>query len=292
MTIKPNSLRSMTGYGRDVYDTSNGSVTVEIRSLNHRFLDLSFKAPREYLYLDPGIRQMVRKKLSRGKVEIFVSIKGGLSGLTVDIERAKEIARFLADVAEIVDDRVGLEHLLAFGDIIRPGDDGDRESTAEAIENAARGALDQLVSHREEEGKALVEDLEPRISLMREIMDRINPLARSVPERSRRQITEFMEGIELNGRIDPQRLEAEVAILAQRVDVSEELTRLSTHLDAMTDTLRAGGAVGRRLDFIIQEIQREINTIGSKAGIMGVSSLIVDFKSELEKIREQIQNIE
>ncbi len=292
MTAKLNSIQSMTGYGRDVYDTSNGTITVEIRSLNHRFLDLSLKVPREYLYLDPGIRQMMRKRLSRGKVEIFVSIKGGSIGLSVDVERAKEVARLLADIANIVDDRVGLEHLLAFGDIIRPGDDEDRENTADAIKSAAMGALARLLSHREEEGTALVEELEPRISLLREIMARIEPLARSVPERSRRQVMDFIEGIEFHGKVDPQRVEAEVAILSQKVDVSEEVTRLFTHLDAMTETLRAGGAVGRRLDFIIQEMQREMNTLGSKAGIMGVSPLVVDFKSELEKIREQVQNIE
>jgi uncharacterized protein (TIGR00255 family) len=289
---KSSSISSMTGYGRGVKETSDGSVSVEVRSLNHRFLDVSIRAPKEFLYLDPELRKVARKRLSRGKVEIIISLEGKHSDLVVDIDRAAEAARGLAQVAEVVGDQVRLDHVLAVGDIVRSVDTSDPQSKAEIIIGAANEALDRLLAHREEEGRALGLDLFQRASYLRELKIQIEELAGSAPDRARKNITDYLQKIDMGGKIDPQRLEAEVALLAQRADVSEEITRLQAHLDSLEDNLKAGGTVGRRIDFILQEIQREVNTIGSKTGLVEISSLVVDFKSELEKIREQVQNIE
>ncbi len=292
MKKEPSPISSMTGYGRGVTETSDGRVSVEIRSLNHRFLDVSIRAPKEFLYLDPELRKAARKKLSRGKVEIFISLEGKHSELVVDIDRAAEAARGLTRVAEVVGDQVRLDHILAVGDIVRSGDTSDPQGMAEIIMGTSNEALDRLLVHREEEGRALGLDLFQRVSYLRELKVQVEVLAGSAPDRARKNITDYLKKIDLGGKIDPQRLEAEVALLAQRADVSEEITRLQTHLDSLEDNLKAGGTVGRRIDFILQEIQREVNTIGSKTGLAEISSLVVDFKSELEKIREQAQNIE
>jgi uncharacterized protein (TIGR00255 family) len=289
---KSSTINSMTGYGRAVTESSKGAVSVEIRSLNHRFLDVSIRAPKEFLYLDPDLRKTARELLSRGKVEMFISLTGKQSNLVVDVDRAAEAADCLARIAEVVGDQVRLDHVLAVGDIVRSGDIDDPESKADMIMEATREALDRLIQHREKEGKALALDLFNRITYLKELKVQVENLAGTAPDRARKNITDYLRKIDLGVKVDPQRLEAEVALLAQRADVSEEITRLQTHLDSLEDNLNAGGAVGRRIDFFLQEIQREVNTIGSKTGLAEISSLVVEIKSELEKIREQAANIE
>jgi len=289
---KSSTINSMTGYGRAVTESSKGAVSVEIRSLNHRFLDISIRAPKEFLYLDPDLRKTARELLSRGKVEIFISLTGKQSNLVVDVDRAAEAADCLARIAEVVGDQVRLDHVLAVGDIVRSGDIDDPESKADMIMEATREALDRLIQHRDKEGKALALDLFNRITYLKELKVQVENLAGTAPDRARKNITDYLRKIDLGVKVDPQRLEAEVALLAQRADVSEEITRLQTHLDSLEDNLNAGGVVGRRIDFFLQEIQREVNTIGSKTGLAEISSLVVEFKSELEKIREQAANIE
>jgi len=289
---KSSTINSMTGYGRAVTESSKGAVSVEIRSLNHRFLDVSIRAPKEFLYMDPDLRKTARELLSRGKVEIFISLTGKQSNLVVDVDRAAEAADCLARIAEVVGDQVRLDHVLAVGDIVRSGDIDDPESKADMIMEATREALDRLIQHRDKEGKALALDLFNRITYLKELKVQVENLAGTAPDRARKNITDYLRKIDLGVKVDPQRLEAEVALLAQRADVSEEITRLQTHLDSLEDNLNAGGVVGRRIDFFLQEIQREVNTIGSKTGLAEISSLVVEFKSELEKIREQAANIE
>ncbi len=292
MNKKSSTINSMTGYGRAVTESSKGAVSVEIRSLNHRFLDVSIRAPKEFLYMDPDLRKTARELLSRGKVEIFISLTGKQSNLVVDVDRAAEAADCLARIAEVVGDQVRLDHVLAVGDIVRSGDIDDPESKADMIMEATREALDRLIQHRDKEGKALALDLFNRITYLKELKVQVENLAGTAPDRARKNITDYLRKIDLGVKVDPQRLEAEVALLAQRADVSEEITRLQTHLDSLEDNLNAGGVVGRRIDFFLQEIQREVNTIGSKTGLAEISSLVVEFKSELEKIREQAANIE
>jgi uncharacterized protein (TIGR00255 family) len=166
------------------------------------------------------------------------------------------------------------------------------EEVKTVILQTARQALGEMVRHRHEEGRALAKDLGSRMDELNAITLGIAKMAPDVSRRARHNITQFLEELDLGERVENQRLEIEVAILAQRSDIAEEIIRLQTHQDSFLEALSRGGVIGRRLDFLIQEIQREINTIGSKSGIPEISQRVVDFKTGLEKIREQVQNIE
>ena len=293
-TTRPDEgrIRSMTGFGRAEREGPAGGVTVEVRSLNHRHLEVGLRAPREFLHLDSRLRKAVKDRCSRGTVDIFVALEEGSGLPAIDLDRARQTAESLAEVASIVGDSVRLEHVLSVPDVFQKGVSGALEGTADAVVAATEAALDGLLRQREEEGRVLAEDLLKRIGGLEDIKDQISGLARLVPEKVADQITGFLEKLDSGNRMDPQRLEAEIALLAQRADVTEELTRLDAHLDSIGETISRGGTAGRRIDFFVQEIYREINTIGSKAGIADISSLVVDFKTELEKLREQAQNIE
>ncbi len=290
--VEGGPIRSMTGFGRAEEDGPGGTITVEIRSLNHRYLEIGLRAPREFLHLDQRLRRAVKSRCARGKVDVFITLEERPGSLTVDLEHARQAAQTLAEIAHIVNDSVRLEHLLTIPEVFQKESPTSLEGTAEAILSTTEVALDNLVRQREEEGHALAEDLLGRTGVLEGLRNGIADLARLVPEKAVSQMEAFLEGLELGTKVDSQRLEAEIALMAQRADVTEELTRLAAHLDSLRGAMREGGTVGRRIDFIVQEIHREINTIGSKAATPEVSSLVVDFKTELEKLREQVQNIE
>ncbi len=292
MTPGAETLKSMTGYGRAESDWEAGRVTVEVRSLNNRFLEVSVRAPKDLLFLDNELKKNARERFSRGKIEIFISIEGGIRGFAVDVEKARQVLSALEGVAELSGDEVKLEHVLSVGDVVRWNEKTDVKGLADVVLSVTGQALDTMGEHRVQEGSAIQKDLAGRLKNLRNMNMKMVPLAESVPEKIAENLEEFLNRIEKNELIDNQRLEAEIALLSQRADVSEELTRLETHLDAMEKALSGGGPAGRRMDFLIQELVREVNTIGSKAGVVDLSSIVVDFKTELERVREQVQNIE
>lgn len=282
----------MTGYGRSTGETGFGRITVEVRSLNHRHLDVMVRAPRSMTRLDPEIRNMVRKSVSRGKVEVFLVLEDRPLEFVIDTDRALDVANALEIVAASIGDKVRLEHILAAGEIVQTSEkEVDDEITSIVLRTVAE-ALENMVEHRHEEGKALAQDLMARMDELTTMSNGIEEIAPDVPRRTRQNIIKFLADLDLGERVEPQRLELEVAMLAQRSDIAEEITRLRTHQKTFREALTSGGVLGRRLDFLIQEIQREINTIGSKSGIPEISELVVDFKTGLEKVREQVQNIE
>jgi len=282
----------MTGYGRSTGETAFGRITVEVRSLNHRHLDMMVRVPRTLMHLDPEIRNMVRDRVSRGKVEVFLTLEDRPLDFVIDVERALAVARTLDNVASSIGDKVRLEHVLAAGEIVQTSEREVDEEIISVVVQTADQALGNMVDHRQEEGKALAKDLLSRMDELSEIYSNIEDLAPEAALKARQNMNQFLEDLDLGERVDPQRLEVEIAMLAQRSDIAEEITRLRTHQDSFREALSGGGVVGRRLDFLIQEIQREINTIGSKSGIPEISERVVDFKTGLEKIREQVQNIE
>lgn len=286
------TLKSMTGYGRAESDWEAGRVTVEVRSLNNRFLEVSVRAPKDLLFLDNELKKNARERFSRGKIEIYISIEGGIKGFSVDIEKARQVLTALEGVAELSGDEVKLEHVLSVGDVVRWNEKADVKGLADVVLSVTGQALDRMSEHRVQEGSAIQKDLAERLKNLRDMSMKMPPLAESVPERIAENLDEFLKRIEKNEVIDNQRLEAEIALLSQKADVSEELSRLETHLDAMEKALSEGGPAGRRMDFLIQELVREVNTIGSKAGVVDLSSIVVDFKTELERVREQVQNVE
>ncbi len=285
-------VASMTGYGRATGETAFGRVTVEVRSLNHRHLEVALRAPRSLIHLDPEVRNRVRGSVSRGKVEVFLTLEERQPDYAIDTDRALMVVKALENVANIIGDTVRLEHVLAAVDIVQTIEEEVDGEVSSIILQTVEQALGKMVEHRIEEGKALARDLLTRSAELTAMTESIEKLAPEVTSRAKQNMTQFLDDHDRSERMDPQRLEMEIAMLAQRSDITEEIIRLKTHHNSFRDALTKGGVIGRRLDFLIQEMQREINTIGSKSGIPEISEQVVDFKTGLEKVREQVQNIE
>lgn len=291
-------LNSMTGYGRGEASGYGRLVTVEIKAVNQRFLDVVVRLPRFYLALEEKFRQRLKEELGRGRVEAIVSIsdeKLQKQPLTVDTDLAmayynalKELAQIMAIPVDITADK-----LLGLPEVIKANEpQWDEETLWPVMSSALEKALAALQAMRQLEGQRLQVDMEKRVGIIGNLVELIQQQAAEVPQyyaqKLKERIGELVEGVAL----DPGRLEMEVALIAERADVTEEIVRMKSHIQQVSTVLAAGGSVGRRLDFILQEMWREINTIGSKAANEKISHLVVEIKSELEKMREQVQNVE
>ena len=294
---------SMTGYGRSENTLNNRKITVELRSVNHRFLEFSCRVPRGYLFLEEYLKALVSKRVYRGKVEMFVSIEDGNEaecGVTVNHSSAAQYIADVKDIAEknVIEPRISALDVARMPEVltVRKVDDEDFEAYQKAIWNdvstVAEAALDAFVNMRKTEGESLRRDVESRVEFIYSAVERIEAEAPKTvdnyAERLKEKITEFLAG----AQVDEQRLLTEVAVFADRVAIDEETVRLRSHLAQITEMVNSDNSVGRKLDFILQEANREINTIGSKAQNSDIAKVVVDVKAEFEKIREQIQNIE
>lgn len=288
----------MTGYGRGTAERGIARVTVELRSVNHRFLDLKLRgAPSPAV--EDAVAQRVRERLERGSVSGTIRVERTGPGAAVRIDRAlaQDIHAQLASLAtDLGLPAPGLRDVIAQPGVLSIGDTtGEAESDAVAAATAATAtALDALVAMREAEGKNLDADMRARLDAMSGIFD---GLARATVDASavardrlHERVSRLLEAT--GGNVDPARLAQEIAVLADRADVTEEQVRARSHLGQLTATLAQLGGVGRRLDFLVQELGREINTIGAKSTAAPIAQLVVDAKTELEKIREQVQNLE
>ncbi|BCV20935.1 hypothetical protein hamaS1_10040 [Moorella sp. Hama-1] len=288
----------MTGYGRGEASGAGKAVTVELKAVNQRFLDLVLRLPRAYGALEERIRQELKKSLSRGRVEVLVTIKEDNpekrpvsvdTGLAMAYYNAlKELAQNLSISADIT--AAGLLSLPEVITVAEP--EWDEVTLWPVVNQALATALAGLLKMRQVEGQRLQADLEARAELVRSHLEAIRERAPEIPReyaaRLRERVAQLTGGLAL----DPGRLEMEAALLADRADITEEIVRLASHLEGMTAAMAGTEPAGRRLDFILQEMWREINTIGSKAGDLAISHLVVAVKGELEKMREQVQNIE
>lgn len=288
----------MTGFGRAKKSFDGFDVTVEIKSVNHRFFEFSSRVPRAYMFLDEKLKSCLQERVARGKVETSVSIED-TSGKSVTLQVNKDYAdayinalRELGKKYRLKDD-LKLSSLISNNEIIVPKrTEIDEDKLTNAVIETAKDALDVFVNMRATEGDRLVSDVKSRAEL---ILEKVA----FIEERSPQTVKEYREKIEqkikeLVGdvQIDEQRLLTETAIFADKIAVAEETVRLRSHIKEMFDLFEKGGAIGRKLDFIVQEMNREANTIGSKAGDIAITKTVVDIKAEIEKIREQIQNIE
>jgi uncharacterized protein (TIGR00255 family) len=293
-------ILSMTGFGRGAAEFSGGRVVAEVRTLNHRFLEISVRSPRELLFFDPAVRRALKQRVSRGKAEVFLTVERTAGRIPLSLERARVLLQQLRPVADMAGDRVNLDHLLAAagGATGEASAVEDETGLALAAEAALAAALAPLLAHREAEGMALVDDLRARLGRLGELRVLMEPFVAQALPRITRQVAEFLARWDMAARVDAGRMEAEVVLLAQRSDITEELTRLGAHLEAMAGLLEGEGGggkgegVGRRLDFLIQEAGREVNTVGSKAADSALAALVVEAKTELERVREQVQNLE
>lgn len=291
-------LKSMTGYGRGQSVTDNWDISVEIKSVNHRYFEWSAKLPKAFLFLEDKLKSKIQDSVFRGKIEVFVSIYSvGQKEINVEVNQpvAKGYVEALRTVAPTLslEDNIKVTDLLRFSDIFTlKRTEVDEDEVWEAVSEVTDKALESFVSMKEKEGQKLKEDVLARrnnIALMlSQIEERAPMLKTEYYNRLYQKIKELLE----DKNIDESRLVTEAGIFADKVAVDEETVRLRSHLHQLGDLLNIKEPVGRKLDFLVQEMNREVNTIGSKAQDVTIARLVVDMKSEIEKIREQIQNIE
>lgn len=294
-------IRSMTGYGRAEGAYEGVNITIELRSVNNRYLDCSVKMPRTYIFAEEALKECVQSKVGRGKVDVFINIAhtgGEALSVTVNEPLAQAYIDALWKLYEMGDgQKVKMDYratdLARFQDVlIVEKQEEDLDTVKAQLLEVLDRALDDFNSMREREGEKLAADILNRANT-------IETLTGVVEERSPKTVAEYrakleakMQEVLQNVQIDPNRLLTEAAIFADKVAVDEETVRLHSHLEQLRDMLGKGGAVGRKLDFLIQEFNREANTIGSKCNDIDITRTVVDIKAEIEKIREQIQNIE
>ena len=288
----------MTGYGR-AQDVADGrDITVEIKAVNHRFFECSCRAPRIYGFLDERIKSYLQGQIARGKVEVSVTIYNvAQSDVAVDVDG--ELAQSYVDALRKLSaplrlaDDLTLSFLSRFGDIfIVRKETPDEDKIWASVRQVFQKALDGFLSMRTLEGSRLREDIQSRIQTLLSLVSLIEQRSPRTVEAYRERLTVKLKEILEDRNFDEARLITEAAIFADKIDVSEETVRLRSHLDQLSQLISQDNAVGRKLDFIVQEINREINTIGSKAQDIEIGRLVVDAKAEAEKIREQVQNIE
>jgi uncharacterized protein (TIGR00255 family) len=288
----------MTGFGRGEAANENASAEVEIRSVNNRFCDVSVRLPRYLGAYEYEIQQIVRQSVGRGKINVHVRVEQkatSQSRIQIDTESAKAHRAMLDELRETtgVNEDVRLEHVLSFSDIFTQNDEDDNvQGSWAAAQQALTAALKEFSDMRLGEGKVLADDLKDRLGLMSQALSEIEARApervEEAIERLRTRITSLME----DAAVDETRLATEVALLADRFDITEECVRLRSHLTVFQEALDGTESPGRKLNFLTQEMHREVNTIGSKANDFSISNQSVILKEELERIREQVQNIQ
>ncbi len=291
-------IRSMTGYGRAEQTVDGMDITFEVKSVNHRYFEYSSRLPRAYGFLDDKLKGYLQKSISRGKVDVYLYIETvDAPGSSVTVNHALVKAyldafRELKDTYGLRDD-VSVMSLSRNPDILTVHKNAeDEEAVWKAVRTVADEAIAHFVAMRETEGARMREDILSRRAFILDAVEKVE-------ERSPQTVAEHMEKVTARMRelldgaaVDEQRLLTEAAVFADKIAVAEETVRLRSHLDQLEQMLSGDEAVGRKLDFLVQEINREANTIGSKASDVTIARIVVDIKAEIEKIREQIQNIE
>lgn len=291
-------VKSMTGYGRKKAENDQREVTVEIKSVNHRYLDLNIKVPRIYSFLEEAVKSAVSSRVSRGKVDVFVSVftKDGKDvKVTPNLELIREYVEALRQVRDtfgLVDDisTMGVAQMPDALSIDK--EEPDNEAVQQQVLEVVGQALEEYDAMRRAEGARLCQDIVQRAGRIGQLVDHVEERSPQTVEEYRKRISARMQELLGDTEIAEQRILAEAALFADKVSVTEEIVRLRSHLAQLNTMLSADTAVGRKLDFLVQEMNREANTIGSKANDYELAQTVVEIKAEIEKIREQIQNIE
>lgn len=291
-------IKSMTGYGRAQVSLNGRDITVEIRSVNHRYFDCSIRTPRGYTFLEEAIKAKLQNSIARGKTDVFITIDTSKLD-NVNVALNEPMLRGYLDIATTLRDIYGLRDDMTVTQIMHMPDvitiSKEQEDT-EALTADVLQALDEaLVGYSEmsvKEGARLAEDIYLRLDLITELVNKIEIRSPKCVDEYREKLEARMKEVLETVSIDSQRILTEAALFADKIAVTEEIVRLRSHVSQLRDMLNKGGAIGRKLDFLVQEFNREANTIGSKANDVEMAQLVVDLKAEIEKIREQVQNIE
>lgn len=291
-------MHSMTGYGKGVSKRDGKTITIEIKTVNHRFLDCNIKLPRNFLFVEDRVKKAVSSAISRGHVDLYLTYEQSSTdegAYTVDLELANNYltaVRQLENGTGLAND-VTLSTLLRVGDIVtRQQSVEDEDLLAKMTLEAASEALVNLKVMREKEGQSQKADIASKLGTIEACLDRIKEFAPKVVEDYRELLNARIAEVVEPSLVDKQRLATEVALYADHCAIDEEITRLSTHISNMRSLLEATEPVGRKMDFLVQEFNRETNTIGSKANDMRITKEVLAIKNEIEKMREQAANIE
>lgn len=295
-------LRSMTGFGHAERVVLGYKIQIDIRSVNHRYSEIVVRMPREWQMFEDQLRRLVQQAIRRGRIDVFVTMERDPNSAVQAAVNWPLVETYIA-AAEQIRERLNLSEsesvkprdLLLLPDILNQSDERpeDMDELRDELEACVREAVEQLIAMRETEGRHLQEELASRLKTVSELREALVRQAPEAVEQMRMKLRQrIQEMLEDAGKFDEQRFVMEAAILADRANIDEELTRLASHCQQFLGLLESDEPVGRKLDFLIQEMNREANTIGSKANSISITNLVVELKAELEKIREQVQNIE
>ena len=290
-------IKSMTGYGRANLSKDLREYQIEIKSVNHRYLDVSVKMPRQISYLEETIKREIAAKVKRGKIDVFVTFENNsLEGkeIKINTELAEEYINELKKLAEkenILAD-IQVTDISKYPDVLNIQNNQDDETIKKEVLETVKIATDSLVQMRQIEGQKIAEDLLLRLDKIQLKVNEISKLSTGLIEEYVVKLEERIKQILKDQEIDPSRLAQEVVIYADKCSIQEEVTRLNSHISQFKMLLNSNEAIGKKLDFIIQEMNRETNTIGSKANNLEITNDVIDLKTEIENIREQVQNIE
>ena len=291
-------IRSMTGFGRDHRIIDGREYLVEIRSVNSRYYEFNAKLPRQYMFLEEKLKSLVKSKMSRGKVEVSLSIYN-IGSIETAVSVNDAVVENYINVLRATGEKFGLKDDLTMSTVFRMADaftivraETDEDKIWAAVKETAEAALERFVAMREAEGVKMKEDVLEKLANIEKMTLQVCEYAPETVTAYREKLFAKMQEILDNKQIDEQRILLEAGIYAEKIAVDEETVRLKSHFVQFRDMMNSDEPIGRKLDFLVQEMNREVNTTGSKAQDLRITRLVVDMKSEIEKIREQIQNIE
>lgn len=290
-------IKSMTGYGRGKYENDGRCYTVEMKSVNHKYSEISIKTPRNLSFLEDKIKKSVSSYISRGKIDIqvtFVNMSSKGINININKELAKQYITAIHDLAEEADlsPTIGIMDITRLPDVLTVQSDDNEELLWNELKLALDEAINNFMQMRKVEGELIAQDLEQRINQVSDKTQKIFELSTGLVEEYVVKLEERIKELLKTDVVDQARLAQEVVIFSDKCSVQEELTRLKSHTAQFLNTIKKDGPVGKNLDFLVQEMNRETNTIGSKANKLEITNLVIEIKTIIEDIREQIQNIE
>lgn len=291
-------IKSMTGFGRGNSEQYGESFTVEIKTVNHRYFDLNIRMPKAFVSLEDRMRKVIKQKVSRGKIDVFITQnnceKQGVNAV-LNESLADSYVECLNKIKEKYEIKENLSASLIakFPEVITlKQEEDDMQKVWDILKNSLEEAVDTLVSMREKEGMKLQQDIIQKCDYIKELLDKIEERSPDVVKDYKKKLNDRLNDLLKDCTVDENRIALEIALFADKVCLDEEIVRLNSHLIQMKDTLSLNEPIGRKLDFIIQEMNREANTIASKSNNLDITNNVINIKNEIEKIREQIQNIE
>ncbi len=290
-------MKSMTGFGRSNYENDGRMYNIEIKSVNHRYCDITVKLPRSISYLEEKIKKEIASNISRGKIDVLVTFENN-SAKGKDIKINKELAKiYIEQLKELanengINDNIPVTEISKFPEVLCIQNVEDEEIIWKEVSTCLKDAINNFIAMRKQEGNKIKEDLEGRLSTIKQKVSKISEYSTRLVEEYVVKLETRIKEILKTDIVDKERLNQEIVIYADKCSVEEELTRLGSHITQFKNMMEENIPVGKKIDFLIQEMNREINTIGSKSGSLEITNLVIEAKTELEDIREQIQNIE